>query len=46
MPQRPVGLDMNLSQPTTDQRALVALKTTFVCHLIDNNLVIAVSALL
>ena len=32
MPQRPVRLDMNLSQPTTDQvarRAMVALKTTF-----------------
>ena len=29
MPQRPVGLDMNLSQQNTDQRALVALKTTF-----------------
>ena len=36
MPQRPVELDMNLSQPNTDQRALVALKTTFGLHLIDN----------
>ena len=36
MPQRPVGLDINLSQPNTDQRNLVALKTTFGLHLIEN----------
>ena len=29
MHQRPVGLNMNLSKATTDQRALIALRATF-----------------